>query len=92
MIPGMKKYAGSTWSHCSLLEIRRPRSGVGSTTPMLRNDSAPSAVIVSGTPREKVTRIGAHRFGSNCRNSMCGRRAPAARAASMYSRSRSDST
>ena len=59
---------------------------------MPRKDSAASAVISAGTLSEKVTRIGAHRLGSNCRNRTCPRPAPEARAASTNSRSRSDST
>src|SRR6266571_7086227 len=61
--PGITRLAGSTESQFWLLEMTRPRSGAGSITPMFRNDSAASAVMVAGMPSENVTRIGAHRFG-----------------------------
>jgi hypothetical protein len=48
----------------------RPQSGVGSTTPMLRNERPASAVTVAGTDSANVTRIGAQRFGRICRKRM----------------------
>src|SRR5439155_4106401 len=91
-MPGTSVYVGSDCRYGMLRKIIRPRSGVGSVTPTLMNDSAASPVTNAGTASENATRIGAHRFGSNWANRMCGVPAPAARAASTNSRSRRDST
>jgi hypothetical protein len=45
VLAGMMKYIGSADSQFELCEIIRPRSGVGSTMPMVRKPNAPSAVM-----------------------------------------------
>ena len=69
-----------------------PHDGSGGCTPAPRNDSAASSRIELATSSGKKTRIVEARFGSSSENMIRIGPAPCARAASMNSFSRSDST
>ena len=82
---------GASRSTSRPLSIMLPQVGVGSVMPRPRKLSIDSVRIAAGTRSVQRTMTGSMPFGSTWRSRMRPVLAPAARAASTYSRSRTAS-